>query len=154
MAALYYPNFQYIFLTRIVHHTWSGSSCASSINLWIMTLVKKISLVGTSTEPDYFETRSFFKKDAVRSWVPRVVWGLELSKWRLNPVNDLDFSFRQGYQHLQQVMCFKQQLDVYSSTDPICRLALLVEEVLLSSAVGDRPCNTIVLFYSLFNCAC
>ena len=37
-----YPNLQYIFLTRIVHHTWTGSSCASSINLWIMTLLKNI----------------------------------------------------------------------------------------------------------------
>ena len=35
-----YPNLQYIFLTRIVHHTWTGSSCASSINLWIIALVK------------------------------------------------------------------------------------------------------------------
>ena len=37
-----YPNLQYIFLTRIVHHTWTGSSCASSSNLWIMTLLKNI----------------------------------------------------------------------------------------------------------------
>ena len=41
---------------------------------------------------------------------------LRIFKWRLNAVNGFDFSLRQGYQHLQQIMCFQQQLSTRPQT--------------------------------------